>query len=344
MALTGSNGDNETYIPSSKSLDLSFYDADYNAIDVVNRVNNPIDFWISKDPTVFIEPFTFINALNTSFLNTSSDFQLINGFIVNGFNLSGHNQSIHVQIKPLYANKAYLSLLKFGDNPTFKNYDIVNLFCPSDLKTEGNDSFYLIFANMATVNSFRGYVGFSIAEIDPLKINCRNKSNYSVEWLMNQASPFTTGFELRTYASGCYYSDPLTQTWNSYGMEILSDSNITHTHCQSIHLTTFAGGFIVLPNAIDFNYVWAHASFLQNPVIYSTVIGLVCIYFLMAIWSRFMDMNDSKKEGLTLLTHLDDDESTNKYAYEIIVFTGARLNAGTSSNVREFIIIKWRLN
>lgn len=128
--------------------------------------------------------------------------------------------------------------------------------------------------------------------------------------------------------------DTNTNDWSSIGMEILFDSNLTHTHCQSSHLTTFAGGFVVLPNAIDFNNVWANASFLQNPVIYSTVIALVCLYILLGVWARWMDVKDEQKCGITLLGNVKDHlKKDSKYIYEIIAFTGNRLNAGTKSNV-----------
>ena len=88
-------------------------------------------------------------------------------------------------------------------------------------------------------------------------MNCINKSLNSIEDVLNQTetrikaagnqSSFTSNFWLRTYASGCYYMDTKTNKWSSYGVEILSDSNLTHSHCVSSHLTTFAGGFIVLP-------------------------------------------------------------------------------------------------
>lgn len=348
MALTGYNGDNETNIQISRSLDYSIYDENYNEL-VVKNVSKPIDLWISRDTSVKINPFQFVNALNSSIINASSyvelgGSQLINGYIVNGFNMSGQNQSIHIQIKPSNLTKSYLTLLKFGNNPLLQKnnfyFDSMEIFCPNDLRTEANYSFYLIFLNMSRVNAFKGYVGFSLVEIDSPNLNCLNKTANSVDWLIgfvqNKTSQnettFTDNFELRTYVSGCYYMNVSSNSWSSYGIEILSDSNVTHTHCQSNHLTTFAGGLIVLPNAINFNYVWAHASFLQNPVIYSTVIALICMYFILGLWSRRMDSKDSKKEGVTLLGDLGD-KSANKYIYEIIVFTGARLNAGTSSKV-----------
>ena len=349
MALTGNNGDNETNIGMSRSVSYSLYDENSNEIEVNNQTK-PIEFWISRDKSVPIEEFKLIDAVNASMINISAPdslsllhgSQLINGFLVNGFNLSGSNASIHIQIKPVKRSLSYLTLLKFGDNPILneKNayYDILNLFCPNDLIHEQNDSFYLIFANMVSVNALQGYVGFSVIEINSSRLDCQNKTNNRVttliEAIKNQTSSnqrsFSNNYWLRIYSSGCYYINS-SNIWTSYGMEILADSNVTHTHCLSNHLTSFAGGFIVLPPAINFNYVWSHASFLQNPVIYSTVIALACLYILLGIWSRYMDSKDSQKMGITILGDLDNKE--NKYIYEILVYTGARLNAGTTSNV-----------
>jgi len=49
--------------------------------------------------------------------------------------------------------------------------------------------------------------------------------------------------------------------WSSFGVEILEESNSTHTVCLANHLTDFAGGWVVLPPKIDFAYVWENASF-----------------------------------------------------------------------------------
>ena len=352
MALTEINGDNETNIGFSKSLSFDLYDEKHNEIQVINQVTMPIEIWIARDKNLPIQSFKLIDAINTNASNNFSSWalngaQFVNGFIVDGFNLSGFNQSIHIQIKPVNKSVSYLTLLKFGDNPSFQYYDIINFFCPTDLITEnGNESYYLLFANMSKVNAFKGYVGFSIFEANS-NSNCMNKSSFnSIDYLsalsarnQTNSSSFSSNFELRTYLSGCYYTDPLTNKWSSYGMEILFDSNLTHAHCQTSHLTVFASGFIVLPNAINFNYVWSNASFLQNIVVYCTVITLVSSYILLAIWAIYMDSNDRKKEGITILGDLDLVDLNNKYIYEIIVFTGERFNAGTSSYVS--IIFYW---
>ena len=343
MALTGANGNNQTNIGSSRSISLSIYDDSLNEIPVDNLAN-PIDFFIAKDPSVPITPYKYISAVNATQLNTSqslsylNDSEVIDGFIVTGLHLSGANVSVHIQLQPINTTLKYLTMVKFGDNPKLKNqyFDSLNIFCPSDLISEENSSFYLTFLNMSKVNGYLGYLGISIIEIQSDSIDCMNKSANSNDLLLNITSnnndSFTSDFWMRIYSAGCYYSDPETLIWSSDGMEIMSDTSITLTHCQSNHLTTFAGGFIVLPPSIDFNQAFANASFLSNPTIYSTVIALISIYILLAIWARWMDVKDEEKQGVTLLgdCHTNIEE---KYAYEIIVFTGGRLNAGTKSKV-----------
>jgi hypothetical protein len=61
----------------------------------------------------------------------------------------------------------------------------------------------------------------------------------------------------------------------------------------STHLTTFAGGFLVLPNPINWNYAFANADFLRNKTIYLTVIGVCVLYILLTIFARYKDKQDT---------------------------------------------------
>jgi polycystin 1L2 len=114
-------------------------------------------------------------------------------------------------------------------------------------------------------------------------------------------------------------------------MEVLESTNTTHTQCQSNHLTQFAGGWLTVPSGINFNDVWANAGFLQNITIYMTVIVITLIYLILLIFTSYMDKKDKYKNRIKILADSDDI-----YFYEIIFYTGSRLNAGTSSNVIEF--------
>ena len=54
-----------------------------------------------------------------------------------------------------------------------------------------------------------------------------------------------------------------------------------------------------------------------------------------------MDSKDDQKIGITLLPcDLNNDATTNKYIYEIIVFTGNRFYAGTKSKVAVLFLIQ----
>ena len=135
---------------------------------------------------------------------------------------------------------------------------------------------------------------------------------------------------LRTYSSGCYYYDTETGKWNSDGMEIYEDTNLKQTHCLTKHLTSFAGGLVILPTVINFQYVFANASFTRNPLIYTTVIIVLCIYVLFALWARLMDKRDLKRLNMI---PLKDNIPNAEYFYEIIVFTGNQNESATQSKV-----------
>ena len=75
------------------------------------------------------------------------------------------------------------------------------------------------------------------------------------------------------------------------------NSTLDRTQCFSTHLTSFAGGWIVAPNPIDFNYVFANLSFLQNPTLYVTEIVIAVIFIAVAIWARRQDKKDMMKVG-----------------------------------------------
>ena len=136
---------------------------------------------------------------------------------------------------------------------------------------------------------------------------------------------------MRAYTSGCYYYDVNTGKWQSDGMEIYEDSDLTKTHCSSNHLTAFAGGLVVLPQTINFQHVFANASFTKNPFIYLTVIVVTCVYILFALWAKFMDIKDRKRSNIVFLK---DNHPLDDYFYELIVFTGNRSESGTRSKVK----------
>jgi hypothetical protein len=201
--------------------------------------------------------------------------------------------------------------------------------------TLGNDSYYLFFQNMSQVNGIKGFVGYGIRELNESEKNsfCLNNSSMnnvmSPPLVQNQVN-FTSDFLLRTYTSGCYYYDSNTGKWFSDGLSIEKDTNIRQTHCSSYHLTSFAGGLVVMPNNINFQYVFANASFSKNYTIYLTLICVVILYLSFALWAFVMDIRDFNKLHIILLK---DNNPTDDYFYELIVFTGNCSESGTHSTV-----------
>ena len=114
-------------------------------------------------------------------------------------------------------------------------------------------------------------------------------------------------------------------------IKVGSLTNHHQTQCFSTHLTTFAGGFVVLPEPVNWNYVFANADFMKNKTIYFTVICVSIIYLILMIYARFKDKKDLEKLGVT---PLPDNHSSDQYFYQMIVFTGQRKGAGTNSKVR----------
>ena len=198
---------------------------------------------------------------------------------------------------------------------------------------------------MSEIGKFSGLVGLGIRPlIDSEKpIYCPNDVNLN-KFLARPpllGDPaiitFNESLSIRIFTTGCFYFDESSGKWNNDGVEVIeTGTNISQTVCTTIHLTEFAGGFVVLPEPINFSYAFENASFNRNPWIYAIVIGVTCLYILLSIWCIYKDRKDKDKTGICMLT--DNPGSVlvaeSSYFYEIIVYTGSRKDAGTDSNVK----------
>ncbi|KAI8495091.1 hypothetical protein Bbelb_270770 [Branchiostoma belcheri] len=128
--------------------------------------------------------------------------------------------------------------------------------------------------------------------------------------------------------SACvYFGEDSSHLWEHDGCEVGPLSNITHLHCRCDHLTKFTG--FVPPNPIDFT---PSGNFFENPIgliAVLTVFGLFLLGYLMA---RKADRLDLTKVGVTTPTShtLNPDPDCR---YVITVYTGFRLDAGTTAQV-----------
>lgn len=196
---------------------------------------------------------------------------------------------------------------------------------------------------MSHTIDFKGFVGFGIKQLNPNEYSyfCQRGNETNVTFTdadlgyIDRVTPvnWTDPISTRVILSGCYYIDKETGLYSSYGMEVLESSNTSMTQCISSHLTQVAGGFIALPSGINFNDVFAKASFLDNITIYMTVIVMSSLYILLFIWARYQDKKDKLKNAIKILP---DNEPDDIYFYEICFYTGARPFSETDSNVNIF--------
>ena len=333
--MQGALPSNNVPISGSKSISLAFYDEN-NLEKEISESQNYFYFSIPRDNN----PLPSFEKLNTSNVNQSFNLLTLNGFLINK-----NNVSIHYHIKPNNKQLGYFTTLKFGSNPhlnsTFVSFDMWNIFCPNDLKNESSELFHIFFANMSHTINFKGFVGFGIKELNTKEFKYFCSTNMKkeikmVDLLNNLDLDIKTNFSsfvsTRVILSGCYYVDKLTGSYSSNGMEVLNTTNTTHTQCRSNHLTQFAGGWITVPSGINFNDVFARASFLDNITIYMTCIVITLFYFILFIWTQYMDNKDKLKTNIKILNDLDYSDDI--YFYEIIFYTGNRFNAGTKSNIK----------
>ncbi|CAF4143107.1 unnamed protein product, partial [Adineta steineri] len=262
-------------------------------------------------------------SINSTFHNQLFSFHYIN--ITNTLPISAH-----IEIHPLETNISYLFIYKFDQipqlNTSINQIDGWTVFCPFNLT---NESIYTYFINNQQTFGHQSII-FGLRELNLTEIQdfCGNSSIVNPP-ITDEKFDFTSNYELRIYTSGCYYLDQNNQ-WKSDGLIVGPLTNHYETQCFSSHLTTFASGFRVLPEPVNWNYVFANADFLRNKTIYLTVICVSVIYLILLVYARLKDKRDLEKLGVTSLL---DNHKSDQYFYQIIVFTSRRKDAGTKSKV-----------
>lgn len=362
MAPSGNNG-NDAAVGTSGAVSLALNDEFGNPIPISGSA--PIDIYITRPqaPPDFI--FNRVNATELFPVNITINDGLNStnvtatrkrfNFMQNGLKISTNDASIHMHIKPDDYTQGYLMVFKKNGTPNYnatkRNFDYLKVLCPnsSDVVDDGNDTYYLFFLNIAQIGNYKGQAGFGIRELNSSETDqyCGPLTSNEGGLFMNESSPesppltdsnftltFINDFDLRIFASGCYYFDLPTGLWKSDGLEIMKDTSATSAHCVATHLTDFAGGFAVVVPSINFDAAFANASFLDNPVIYSTIMAITALYIILAIISRHKDVRDKKRFNIV---PLEDNKAEDSYFYELIILTGSRADSGTDSIVRIII-------
>ena len=327
---------------NSKTASLSFFSQSGDSLQI--NPNYPLSFWVDHNYDNDEVAFISVKSINSS--NSNS-----NQLTTYSLKLAHPNLTINIQIKPLNQSSAYLLCFKYDSIPLITNQsqntiDSYKIFCPSDLVTFNNETYYAFIqkGSLNTNQKSAAYYGIRDLTQSEYDMYCVNRTNTtsppalaftpSTTNIRNSAYPYS--YQLRNYVQSCMYFDPRTLEWLWDGVTVIDEvSDISTIGCSTQHLTDFTGGFVVLPPTIDFGYVFANASFIKNPTVYVTVIVVTNLYIILFIWCFYMDREDSKKTQVYIL---EDNCVDDLYFYEMIVFTGNRKDAGTDSKVSLILI------
>ena len=316
-----------TKVPSNTNMStfMSLSLIDHNENELSFQTNS-MRLIIPRDPNAIIPA---MNIQNVTSMNSTAHHLIFNLHYINISSILPI--SVHIEMHPLNESLGYLLIYKFDQTPqlnsSMNSIDGWTLFCPSHLT---DDNLYLYFLdNQQTVNHQSFIFGLRELNSNETIEYCSNNSSSNHLPVLDGKSNFTSDYELRLYTSGCYYLDS-ENNYQSDGLKVGSLTNHNQTECFTNHLTSFAGGFIVLPSPINWNYVFTNLDFTRNKTIYITVIIALLLYTILMIYSRRQDRFDLEKLGVIPLA---DNQGGDHYFYQILIFTGQRINAGTESKV-----------
>lgn len=313
----------------SRSISLSLLDPNGNDIAFSLNKNQSIRFVVPRDSNVQIPQ---MNLQNVTSMNLSSHHLIFNYHFINITN--SLSISVHIEIQPIDLTLSYLFIYKFDQKPQVNSsielIDGWTIFCSTKLTS--SDSLYTYFLdNQQTQNHQSLIFGLRELSSDEVLEYCSNNSSINALPVTDESLNFTSDYLLRIYTSGCYYFDSETNKWKSDGLIVGPRTNYYETECFTKHLTTFAGGFVVLPNPINWSYVFANMDFMRNKTIYLTLIIVSMLYIILMIFARYKDKKDLEK---LIVIPLSDNRSFDRYYYQILVFTGHRQGSGTKSQVQ----------
>nr|XP_045585124.1 polycystic kidney disease protein 1-like 2 [Procambarus clarkii] len=309
-----------TYLSKETTvITLSVFVEDENV--TVDNETQPITLVIPRRPESLPDPVSVVG---------NTDINDLVPFVYHSFNVSSADSAFTVEIHPDGNTPPKLVILiDYKRLPTPSQYDTISYVKNFTLNENGTYSWFVNnIDNKNRTGNF--YVAVAILKDnvtlpDPRSNATLQKENFSVDFNFN--------YTFRVITSGCYFYNSTIDVWSGIGMTVV-DANSTHTSCHTLHLTSFGSGYSPSPNAIDFDYIFAAAGFVNNLIIYLVIIITLVCYVIMMIWARFMDKRDVQYRGVTAL---EDNKVEDKYLYEVTFTTGPDKEAGTDSNI-QFIV------
>jgi len=206
---------------NSKSLTANTNLSRSVSLSMADQNGNPIEIMIPRDPNLVIPTMILQNVTSN---DSTPHQQLFNLHYVNL--TSSLSISIHIEIEPLQTNNniVYLLIYKFDKIPQLND---------STSQIDGwtilNSSNFNYFLDNQQTRNHHSFV-FGLRELNPSEIVTETKPP-----ITNQKFNFTSNYQLRIFASGCYYLDENNQ-WKDDGLRVGPLTNYNQTQCFSTHL------------------------------------------------------------------------------------------------------------
>ncbi|CAF4809049.1 unnamed protein product [Rotaria socialis] len=235
----------------STMISLSILDSHGKEISIHTDNEQPIEFFIPRDPNLIIPSMALYNVTLIHDAKHQFYFHLIN-ITQSNVNLT---VSLHIEMRPRNRSLNYLMIFRLDGQPQLNtlinNIDDWSLLCSSNISDDGIHKYFI--SNNRTAKHRFVIIGFR--ELNTTEI-CSNKS--STPPITDQPFNFSSDYELRTFTSACYYLDS-NNNWQSDGLLVGSMTDYYQTQCFSTHLSTFASGYSHAPNPVLlFNDLFAH--------------------------------------------------------------------------------------
>ncbi|XP_066289732.1 polycystin-1-like protein 2 [Branchiostoma lanceolatum] len=221
---------------------------------------------------------------------------------------------------PLSSDQLYSVQWLDGEDITADPYSW--FWTPEDLATGEGQRYFLGVEHVPFNNS-----GFDLSDLETLE----NRTS-TAEFRYSDEN-FTLPYTVTILSTRCLFFDDQRHRWKSDGCRIGPLTNTRITHCFCDHLTAFGSDFqfFVAPNSLNIlQALQGFNNISENPAVVVTISVIVGIYILMVIWARWKDKKDVEKVGATVLGSSPGGGCS---VYQVVVFTGARANAGTSAKV-----------
>ncbi|KAL2088543.1 hypothetical protein ACEWY4_015442 [Coilia grayii] len=284
---------NEAQPISSKVGALSLTQKDGSTIPVENLANE----------IEILLPRPLATAVNSTLLD-------LGNFSTIMINVTSPNVSLVLKLDPSEDISLHL-LMGFEEYPNNTHYG-AHTYLPHDSNTEEERYTWVLSPETMTLD-----VGLYYLLVRPVVEAGVNSTNATVS--------------ITSIAAQCVYWDELKLNWSDYGCRVGPRTTPLVTQCLCNHLTFFGSSFFVMPNVVDVTQTaQLFATFSKNPVVVCFIGAIILTYFIVVIWARRKDIQDTAKVKVTVL---QDNDPLAEYKYLLNISTGHRRGASTSSQV-----------